>query len=203
MCMLRVAKLYGLVSSDREPCVVSLVVADAVRRAGSACWVRGGPWAAYERLRPNCAIWVCYGALVRVRPVQTWKETKAGDKESGQKDSKDELSFGYKADVIADANYGLPMLFRTRPANASDVTVMIEDLDACLALYPELNKRYFLGDKGYDIQPNIQHVVDRGILPLVGSKAHEGLQDRGTAARRHSRLGRQADVRGRQVHGVH
>lgn len=111
-----------------------------------------------------------------------------GDTGSGEKDSKDELFFGYKVNVIADANYGLPMFARTRPANASDYTVMIEDLDACLALYPELRKRYFLGDKGYDSQPNIQHVVDRGMIPVIavrmptkdketGKRLYDGIHD--------------------------
>ena len=51
------------------------------------------------------------------------KKGKADGKESGQKESKDELYLGYKVDVITDANHGLPMFARTRPANASDVTV--------------------------------------------------------------------------------
>ena len=75
--------------------------------------------------------------------------TDAGT-ESGRKESKDELYFGYKVNVITDANYGLPLFGATRPANASDVMVMVQDLDDCLALYETLGPRYFLGDKGYD-----------------------------------------------------
>ena len=66
------------------------------------------------------------------------KKDKADGKESGRKDSKDELYLGYKVDVIADANHGLPMSAKTRPANASDVTVMIEDIDDCLVLQSRL-----------------------------------------------------------------
>ena len=40
------------------------------------------------------------------------------------KESKEELYFGCKFNVIADANYGLPLLGRPRPANAHDATVM-------------------------------------------------------------------------------
>jgi hypothetical protein len=90
-----------------------------------------------------------------------------GGKASGQKETKDELYFGYKVDVVADANHGLPMFAQTRPANASDVTVMIEDLDDCLALYRELSPRYFLGDKGYDSLKNILHIIERGMMPVV------------------------------------
>ena len=78
------------------------------------------------------------------RSSKKGKAGNGGGKASGQKDSKDELYVGYKVDVITDANHGLPMFARTRPANASDVVVMIEDLDDCLALYHELSPRYFL-----------------------------------------------------------
>ncbi len=112
-----------------------------------------------------------------------------GEKTSGQKDSKDELYFGYKVDVIADANYGLPMFARTRPANASDVTVLIEDLDDCLALYRELSPRYFLGDKGYDSLKNILHVIELGMMPVIavrlpkkdketGRRLYDGIYDK-------------------------
>ena len=92
---------------------------------------------------------------------------------SNQKDSKTEFFFGYSVDVITDANHGLLMLARTRPANANDNTVMIEDLDDCLALYRELSPRYFLGDKGYDSLKNILHIVSRGITPVIAVRLPE------------------------------
>ena len=108
--------------------------------------------------------------------------------QTGQKESKDEFYFGYKVDVITDANYGLPMFATTRPANASDVAVMIQDLDDCLALYQTLSPRYFLGDKGYDSQDNILHIISLGIIPVVairrpekdketGKRLHDGIYD--------------------------
>ena len=96
------------------------------------------------------------------------KGASAGnDTKSGRKESKDEFYFGYKVNVITDADYGLPMFGVTRPANASDVVVMIQDLDDCLALYETLGPRYFLGDKGYDRLENIQHLVSVGLIPVV------------------------------------
>ncbi len=81
------------------------------------------------------------------------------------------------------------MFARTRPADASDMTVMIEDLDACLALYPELSPHYFLGDKGYDRLPNFQHTVSRGMIPVIavrrptkdketGERLYDGIYDK-------------------------
>ena len=96
------------------------------------------------------------------------KGASAGnDTKSGRKESKDEFYFGYKVNVIADANYGLPLFGVTRPANASDVVVMVQDLDDCLALYRTLGPQYFLGDKGYDRLENIQHLVSLGLIPVV------------------------------------
>ena len=116
--------------------------------------------------------------------VRSSKKSKAdanGGKQSGQKDTKDELYFGYKVDVVADANHGLPMFVTTRPANANDVTVMIEDLYDCLALYRELSPRYFLGDKGYDSLKNIQHVVSLGMIPVIAVRLPE--KDKATGER--------------------
>ena len=107
------------------------------------------------------------------RSSNAGKAAANGGKESGQKESKDELYFGYSVDVIADANHGLPMFARTRPANASDVTVLIEDLNDCLALYHELSPRYFLGDKGYDSLKNILHVIDLGMVPVIAVRLPE------------------------------
>ena len=87
--------------------------------------------------------------------------------EANGKDSKDESYFGYRVNIITDANHGLPLFAEIRPATDSDVTVMIKDLDDCLALYCELGLQYFLGDKGYDSLKNILHVIDLGTIPVV------------------------------------
>ena len=76
--------------------------------------------------------------------------------ESGQKENKDESYFGYKVDFITDANYGLPMFAETRPANASDVVVMIQDLDDCLAFVPDAEPAVLPGRQGLR-QPEKHH----------------------------------------------
>ena len=108
------------------------------------------------------------------------KGASAGnDTKSGRKESKDELYFGYKVNVIVDANYGLPLFGTTRPANASDVVVMVQDLDDCLALYETLGPRYFLGDKGYDSLENIKHLVSLGLIPVVAVRLPEKDEETG------------------------
>ena len=101
------------------------------------------------------------------------KTPKAKGEGADGRDSKDELYFGYKVDVIGDSNHGLPLFAATRPANASDVTVMIDDLDDCLALYPTLKTKYFLTDKGYDKLNNMVHVVSVGMIPVMAVRRPE------------------------------
>ena len=115
--------------------------------------------------------------------------TNAGKAEaSSQSDKKTESYHGYKVNFVTDSNHGLPLFAVTRPANASDVTVMIQDLDDCLALYRKLRPRYFLGDKGYDKLDNIQHVVSLGMIPVIairrpakdketGKRLYDGIYD--------------------------
>ena len=100
--------------------------------------------------------------------------TDAGKAEaSSRNDKKTESYHGYKVNFITDANQGLPLVAATRPANASDVTVMIQDLDDCLALYRTLRPRYFLGDKGYDKLDNVKHVVSLGMIPVIAVRRPE------------------------------
>ena len=99
----------------------------------------------------------------------------AGNSEaSGQNDKETESYHGYKVKFVTDGNHGLPMFAATRPSNASDVAVMIQDLDDCLALYQKLRPSYFLGDKGYDKLDNIQHVVSLGMIPVIAIRQMAG-----------------------------
>lgn len=95
------------------------------------------------------------------------KKDKVQSGEAVENESKGEMFLGYSVNVVTDPNHGLPMFAETRPANASDVLVMIPDLDACLALYWTLSPRYFLGDKGYDSLKNILYLVKLGMIPII------------------------------------
>ena len=100
--------------------------------------------------------------------------TDAGEEtESDQKDKKTESYFGYKVNVITDANHGLPLFAATRPANASDSKVMAQDLDDCLSLYRTLKLKYLSGDKGYDSLENILHVIKVGMIPVIAVRRPE------------------------------
>ena len=69
------------------------------------------------------------------------------------------------------------MFAETRPANASDMTVLIPDVDACLELYRTLSPVYFLGDKGYDSLKNILYLVKLGFIPIIAVRRPEKDED--------------------------
>ena len=94
--------------------------------------------------------------------------------------------FGYDADVIIDAYYGLPLYINVRPANSNEGTRFREDLDATLKLHPWLKPLYLTADKGYHAIYNFRHIVSRRIIPVIsipkptedektGKRLYEGL----------------------------
>ena len=188
----------GLVPSDKPPLGESLVMdstdAEAWARPGRKSRRTGEEIPSKD---PDARWGHRTAKNVRSSKPSSRKRSKGGsskkgagaddDTESGRKENKDEFYFGYKVNVIADANYGLPLFGATRPANASDVIVMVQDLDDCLALYETLGPRYFLGDKGYDRLENIKHLVSLGLIPVVavrlpekdeeGQRLYDGIYD--------------------------
>ena len=93
-----------------------------------------------------------------------------------------ELFFGYKAHVIADAIYGIPLYISLRPANENETTHFAEDLDAALERHPWLKPKFVLADKGYDSLPNFQHTVKQGIIPIIAVRRPQ--KDKETGKRR-------------------
>ena len=126
------------------------------------------------------------------KKAETQSKAAAHDGDNNRKASNDEYFFGYSCNVIVDANHGLPLYSKVRPANTSDTVIMIEDLDHCLELYSTLSPTYFLGDKGYDSLKNIMHVVSRGMIPIIAVR--EPVMDRETGKRLYDGI---YDVKGR------
>ena len=75
--------------------------------------------------------------------------------------------FGYDADVISDAYYGLPLYINVRPANDNEGPRFRADLAGVLELHPWLNPRYLTADKGYHALYNFRHVADLSIKPVI------------------------------------
>ena len=175
----------GLVPADKPPLGHSLVMDSTDVES----WARGG------RNSRKTGDWIPSkdpDAAWGRRTAKNRRSSKGGSRKSGgsktdkvagasdegaeasnQHDNKTESYHGYKVNFITDANYGLPLYAATRPANASDVAVMTQDLDDCLALYRTLKPKYFLTDKGYDKLDNIKHVVSLGMIPVMAVRRPE------------------------------
>ena len=71
------------------------------------------------------------------------RKSKSPRAETGRKAGEDrgELFFGFAADVIADAHFGLPLYVSVRAANTNEGPALRSDLDAALRLHPWLRSR--------------------------------------------------------------
>ena len=92
---------------------------------------------------------------------------RSGTSTANDGEDRKELFFGYKAHVIADAIYGIPLHIALRPANENETSHFAQDLDDTLERHPWLKPKFVLADKGYDSLPNFQHTVKQGIIPII------------------------------------
>ena len=100
-------------------------------------------------------------------PDAAWGYRTPKNRSPQAETGKKEYFFGYDADVITDAYYGLPLYVNVRPANLNEGPRMRADLDACLELHPWLKPKYLAADKGYHALYNFRHVADLGIAPII------------------------------------
>lgn len=78
--------------------------------------------------------------------------------------------FGYKAHLIVDARYELPVAFQVTKASAGELPVMEATFDRLKEKHPELvaNCENVMGDKGYDSQAWINKLhLENGINPII------------------------------------
>ena len=119
-------------------------------------------------------------------PDAAWGHRTAKNKSPQAGADNKELFFGYGADVISDAYYGLPLYVSVRPANSNEGPRLRTDLDATLKLHPWLNPRFLTADKGYHAGYNFHHLTYLGITPVIavpkppkdrktGKRLYEGL----------------------------
>ena len=119
-------------------------------------------------------------------PDATWGYRTPKNKSPKAEKGKKDLFFGYDADVISDAHYGLPLYLSVRPANLNEGPRLRADLDAALQLHPRLKPSFLTADKGYHAGYNFSHLVDQEIKPIIaiprppkdketGTRLYEGL----------------------------
>ena len=89
------------------------------------------------------------------------KSLKPGGSKKVVGDGDKELFFGFGADVIADAFYGLPLYIDIRPANLNEGPKFRADMDAAFSLHPWLRPRaqYLTADAGYAALYNFEYLA--------------------------------------------
>jgi hypothetical protein len=97
----------------------------------------------------------------------------SGVREDGTEWSKVMKCFGFKAHVIVDAKYELPVAFVNSAANGSDVKWGRELLEQIEKNRPHIidRCRYFLGDKGYDDTNLILWLKERDIKAIIDKRS--------------------------------
>ena len=119
-------------------------------------------------------------------PDAAWGYRTPKNKSPKAEQGKKDLFFGYDADVISDAHYGLPLYLSVRPANLNEGPRLRADLDAALQLHPWVNPSFLTADKGYHTGYNFSHLEDQEIKPIIaiprppkdketGTRLYEGL----------------------------
>ena len=80
---------------------------------------------------------------------------------------KTDYFFGYKAHVLCDADYGIPLALRVTPGNKGDSTMLPPLLKLARENYPWLSMEHVIADRGYDSEPNHRAVVQLGAVPII------------------------------------
>ena len=105
---------------------------------------------------------------------------KSGSATTGRDgEERKEWFFGYKAHVVADPYYGVPLHQALRPANDNENPKFREELDSTLSRHPWLTTKVVMGDKGYDSLENFKHTVDLGMVPIIAVRQPQEDKDTG------------------------
>ena len=107
---------------------------------------------------------------------------KSGNTSGKKGEDPKEWFHGYKAHVVADTHYQIPLHLALRPANENENPKFAEDLDKALQRHPWLKPKFVMADKGYDATPNFEHTVERGAIPMIAVRRPQ--KDKETGKRR-------------------
>ena len=101
------------------------------------------------------------------RKVKSDPEAKWGVKHTAKgKDGKvTEWFIGYKAHMVSDATYGLPLASITTPGNASDMVYLPKIIDKTKETFDWFHPVAVLADRGYDSKKNNNYLWGTGYSP--------------------------------------
>ena len=109
------------------------------------------------------------------------QDARWGVKHSSKSEKKETIDFfGFKAHVMADGKYGLPLSYTVTPGSRNDTQELPIVLKKTLKEHPWIKAKYLLADRGYDSQPNHKFVDGKKIIPIIHIRkptAEDGLYD--------------------------
>ena len=112
-------------------------------------------------------------------PDASWTKKHSARTESG-----DEWAYGYKAHVIADANYDLPISMTVTTASQNDSPMfkpLLEKAESEHDWFEIGPDSVVIADRGYDSRPNNEYVHGKEAAPVIhkrkprGGKLHDGI----------------------------
>ena len=110
------------------------------------------------------------------RTVKSDPEARWGVKHTAKgKDGKIKENFyGYKAHVVSDAVYGLPIAAITTPGNASDTVYLPKIIDKAKGTFDWFHPEAVIADRGYDSKKNNEYLWNQGIHPIIKMRRQGG-----------------------------
>ena len=96
-------------------------------------------------------------------------DAKWGVKHSVRSKQKDrtEYFFGYKAHVVADVKYGIPLAQVVTPGNRNDSPVLPTVIRRAQEQFDWFRPKVVIADRGYDSANNHQYLHREGIIPVI------------------------------------
>ena len=110
------------------------------------------------------------------RKVKSDPEAKWGVKHTARgKDGKvTDWFYGYKAHVVSDATYGIPLANITTQGNANDTTYLPKLIEKAKATFDWFDPIAVIADRGYDSKKNNHYLWSQRIHPIIKMKKPGG-----------------------------
>ena len=78
-----------------------------------------------------------------------------------------EWFYGYKAHLLADVKYGIPLKIIISSGSKHDTPYLCDLFESMFNLYDWFNPKYLMADRAYDSNDNFEYLWDRGISPVI------------------------------------
>lgn len=89
------------------------------------------------------------------------------------KKGNEEYIFGYRMQMVSDANHEVPFGFILTPANRNDSPMLTKVMDKVLGQLSWLKPTVLTADRGYDSYKNFDYLDGKGIYPIIKIKASQ------------------------------